>query len=149
MKVIEIKKLKIYLNKNNINNESFDDQVVYAPGTIKTNEDKPYSVFTPFKRRWIENFKVDFLDIEFNYTVKNDSGVRSNINDFNFKFKKSHTVDMSIWKIGETNALLKLKEYLNKKVLRYSQDRNDPILEGTSRLSPYLSSGIISPKDVF
>ena len=56
---------------------------------------------------------------------------------------------MSIWKIGETNALLKLKEYLNKKVLRYSHDRNDPILEGTSRLSPYLSSGIISPKDVF
>ena len=43
-------------------------------GTIKTKEEKPYSVFTPFKRRWIENFKVDFLDIEFNYTVKNDSG---------------------------------------------------------------------------
>ncbi len=140
------KKVIEALDKNNINNKSFDDQVVYAPGTIKTKEEKPYSVFTPFKRRWIENFKVDFLDIEFNYTVKNDSGVRSNINDFNFKFKRSHTVDMSIWKIGETNALLSLKEYLNKKALRYSYDRNDPILEGTSRLSPYLASGIISPK---
>ncbi len=140
------KKVTETLDKNNINNKSFDDQVVYAPGTIKTKEEKPYSVFTPFKRRWIENFKVDFLDIEFNYNVKNDSGVRSNINDFNFKFKRSHTVDMSIWKIGETNALLSLKEYLNKKALRYSYDRNDPILEGTSRLSPYLASGIISPK---
>ena len=140
------KKVIETLDKNNINNKSFDDQVVYAPGTIKTKEEKPYSVFTPFKRRWIENFKVDFLDIEFNYNVKNDSGVRSNINDFNFKFKRSHTVDMSIWKIGETNALLSLKEYLNKKALRYSYDRNDPILEGTSRLSPYLASGIISPK---
>ena len=53
---------------------------------------------------------------------------------------------MSIWKIRRTNALLKLKEYLNKKVLRYSKDRNDPIIDGTSRLSPYLASGIISPK---
>ena len=56
---------------------------------------------------------------------------------------------MSIWKIGETNALLKFKDYLNKKVLRYSHDRNDPIFDGTSRISPYLSSGIISQKDVY
>ena len=139
-------KVKEILIKNNISNESFDDQVVFAPGTIKTKEDKPYSVFTPFKRRWIENFEIDFLDIEFNYTQKNDSRICSNVKDFSFNFKRTHSVDMSIWKIGETNALSILKEYLDKKVFRYSSDRNDPILEGTSRLSPYLASGIISPK---
>ena len=103
-------------------------------------------MFTPFKRRWIENFNIDFLDIEFSYTVKKDSGVCSNVDDFSFNFNKTHLVDMSIWKIGEANALSILKEYLDNKVLRYSTDRNDPILEGTSRLSPYLASGIISPK---
>ena len=139
-------KVKEILNKNNVNSESYDDQVVYAPGTIKTKEEKPYSVFTPFKRRWIENFNIDLLDIEFNYTLKNDSGVLSNVNDFNFNFKKTHSVDMSIWKVGEKNALSILKDYLDKKVVRYSLDRNDPIKEGTSRLSPYLASGIISPK---
>ena len=139
-------KVKEILNKNNVNSESYDDQVVYAPGTIKTKEEKPYSVFTPFKRRWIENFNIDLLDIEFNYTLKNDTGVLSNINDFNFNFKKTHSVDMSIWKVGEKNALSILKDYLDKKVVRYSLDRNDPIIEGTSRLSPYLASGIISPK---
>ena len=59
--------VKEILDKNNVLNESFDDQVVYSPGTIKTMEGKPYSVFTPFKRRWIENFDMDFLDIEFKY----------------------------------------------------------------------------------
>ena len=49
------------LNNNNIEYETFDDQVVYSPGTIKTKEDKPYSVFTPFKRRWIENFNIGLL----------------------------------------------------------------------------------------
>ncbi len=138
--------VKEILDKNNIINDSFNDQVVYAPGTIKTKEDKPYSVFTPFKRRWIENFNIDFLDIEFSYTAKKNSGICSNVDDFSFNFNKTHLVDMSIWKIGEANALSILKEYLDKKVFRYSSDRNDPILEGTSRLSPYLASGIISPK---
>ena len=134
------------LNDNSIDYETFDDQVVYSPGTITTNEDKPYSVFTPFKRRWIENFDIDFLDIEFNYTSKNDTGINSNINEFNFEFQKHHSVDMSLWNIGEASAISILNDYLDKKVLRYSKDRNDPIIDGTSRLSPYLASGIISPK---
>ena len=138
--------VKNILIKNNIELESFDDQVVYPPGTIRTKEYKPYSVFTPFKRRWIESFNLDFLDIEFNYNSKNNSGINSNIYEFNFEFEKSHSVDMSLWKIGESNAISILNSYLDKKVLRYSKDRNDPIIEGTSRLSPYLASGIISPK---
>ena len=138
--------LQNILNDNSIDYETFDDQVVYSPGTITTMEDKPYSVFTPFKRRWIENFNIDFLDIEFNYTTKNDSGIHSNANEFNFKFKKLHSVDMSLWSVGEASAISILNNYLEKKVLSYSKDRNDPIIDGTSRLSPYLASGIISPK---
>ena len=138
--------VKNILSNNNIELESYDDQVVYSPGTIKTKEDKAYSVFTPFKRRWIEGFSLDFLDIEFNYSSKNDSGINSNVHEFNFEFEKYHSVDMSLWKIGEANAITILHNYLDKKVLRYSKDRNDPIIEGTSRLSPYLASGIISSK---
>ncbi len=134
------------LSDNNIEYETFDDQVLYPPGTIKTKEDKPYSVFTPFKRRWIEKFNIDFLDIEFNYTSKKDSGIASNVDEFNFDFKKTHSVDMSLWNVGEESAISILKEYLDNKVLRYSKDRNDPIIDGTSRLSPYLASGIISPR---
>ena len=138
--------VKEVLHSNDIIFESFDDQVVYAPGKIKTKEDKPYSVFTPFKRRWIENFDIDFLDIEFNYSSKNSSGINSNVNKFDFEFVKSHSVDMSLWNIGESSAMSRLHDYLDYKVFRYSKDRNDPIIEGTSRLSPYLASGIISPK---
>ena len=36
------------LTKKNIEFETFNDQVVFNPGTIKTQENKPYSVFTPF-----------------------------------------------------------------------------------------------------
>ena len=39
------------------------DQVIYEPGFLRTGQDKPFSVFTPFKRRWIENFSMSFLDL--------------------------------------------------------------------------------------
>ena len=53
---------------------------------------------------------------------------------------------MSLWPAGEAEALSRLETYLDKNIFRYAQDRNDPIIDGTSRLSAYLASGIISPK---
>ena len=131
---------------NNIEIKTFDEQVVFEPGSILTGEGKPYSVFTPFKRKWIENFTLDILDIEFKYTEKKLTEIKSNINDFNFDFQKTHSVDMSLWPIGEHEAQMRLHSYLDKNIFTYAQDRNDPIIDGTSRLSAYLSSGIISPK---
>ena len=81
-------------------------------------EGKPYSVFTPFKRRWIENFSMDFLDIEFKYTAKEESNIRSNLN--NISFERNHSVDMSIWPAGEETAFLKLNDFLDSKVIRYA-----------------------------
>ena len=133
-------------NKNDIEFSSYDEKVIYPPGFIRTGEDKPYSVFTPFKKKWIENFNLDLLDIEFKYLPKKKSVIESNALYFDFNYKKNHTVDMSMWPPGETHAKERLNSYLSKSILRYSQDRNDPIIEGTSRISPYLANGIISPK---
>ena len=131
---------------NNIEFSSYDEKVVYPPGFIRTGENKPYSVFTPFKRKWIENFNLDLLDIEFKYLEKKKSSITSNVVDFDFKFKRNHLVDMTVWPSGEISAKDRLELYLSKNILRYSQDRNDPIIDGTSRISPYLANGIISPK---
>ena len=138
--------VKDLLQNSNIEIKTFDEKVVFEPGSILTGEGKPYSVFTPFKRKWIENFTLDKLDIEFKYIEKKSTKIKSNINDFNFNFQKTHSVDMSIWPIGENEARMRLQSYLDKNIFKYAQDRNDPIIDGTSRLSAYLASGIISPK---
>ena len=136
----------IFFNKNDIEFSTYDEKVVYSPGSIRTGEGKPYSVFTPFKKKWIENFNLDFLDIEFKYVPKKKPSITSNTSEFDFNFKRNHLVDMSIWPSGEASAKDRLKLYLSKNIFRYSQDRNDPIIDGTSRISPYLANGIISPK---
>jgi len=135
-----------FLSKINIEHESFFDQVVYEPGTLKTGQGGPYSVFTPFKRKWIENFDMDFLDINFKYEVKKPSKISSNIESFNFQFIQNHTVDMNQWRPGEDEAAARLNDFLKNKIIDYSKNRNDPIIDGTSRISPYLALGIISSK---
>ena len=51
------------LKKQDIQFSSFNDQVIYEPGFLTTGQGNPFSVFTPFKRRWVENFDMNFLEI--------------------------------------------------------------------------------------
>ena len=141
MKVCGTKKVLEALESNGISVETYYDQVVYQPGSLKTAQGSPYSVFTPFKRKWVENFQMDFLDIDFQYTKKNLQDIASNVSTFNFNYSRTHQVDMDLWSIGESAAAKRLNEFLNEKVMNYSKNRNDPILEGTSRISPYLVVG--------
>ncbi|HEY5997316.1 MAG TPA: hypothetical protein VIU29_09850, partial [Candidatus Deferrimicrobiaceae bacterium] len=46
---------------------------------------------------------------------------------------------------GATAALARLDDFAGRKLDRYDGDRNDPTLDGTSGLSPYLHFGQISP----
>ncbi|MFL2715249.1 MAG: cryptochrome/photolyase family protein [Gammaproteobacteria bacterium] len=140
------KKVEELLIDNNINSFSYDSQTLFPAGTFKTGEGKPYSVFTPFKKKWVENFDIDLLDIEYKYTPKVRTDICSNIHDFDFAFEKDHIVDMSLWPVGEKQALKRLGNYLDNKILNYAKDRNEPIIDGTSRISPYLTSGVLSPK---
>ncbi len=140
------KRVQELLNAAAIKTEFFNDQIVYEAGSIRTGQDKPYSVFTPFKRKWVESFDMEFLDIDYKYAPQKNIDLESNFNDFNFNHEIKHKVDMSLWPAGEEHALNKLVDFLENRADNYSKDRNDPIKDGTSRMSPYLASGIISSK---
>ena len=134
------------LSASNIEIEKFNDQIIYEAGFLKTGQGNPFSVFTPFKRRWVENFDMNFLDIDYQYKEKSINSSQGNFKDFNYEFKSTHGVDMSLWPDGEESALKRLDEFLTTKAPDYSANRNDPILEGTSRISPYLALGVISSR---
>ena len=132
------------LNENNVQISRFDDQVIYQPGFLKTGQGNPFSVFTPFKRRWIENFEMDFLDIDKPKNAKEPNLIKSDLSKLNFI--KTHAVKIDLWPAGEIAAQDRLANFLSSKVKSYSEKRNSPILDGTSRISPYLALGILSPK---
>jgi deoxyribodipyrimidine photo-lyase len=127
-----------------IKTSKFNDQVIYEPGFLKTGQGNPFSVFTPFKRRWIEYFDMNFLDILQPSSAKKPSSIKSNLSDL--KFTKTHSANIGLWPAGEKAALDRLKNFLQAKAKLYNESRNSPIIDGTSRISPYLSLGILSPK---
>ncbi len=53
------------------------------------------------------------------------------------------------WQPGEPGAWSKLQDFLNDPLLDYAQDRDQPALQGTSRLSPHLHFGEITPLQVW
>ena len=134
------------LTASNIDFEKFNDQIIFEVGFLKTGQGNPFSVFTPFKRRWVENFDMNLLDIDYQYKKRSVNPFKENFKDFNFEFESTHGVDMNLWPDGEESALKRLNEFLATKAPDYSVNRNDPILEGTSRISPYLATGVISPR---
>ncbi|MEL0243817.1 MAG: deoxyribodipyrimidine photo-lyase, partial [Gammaproteobacteria bacterium] len=90
------KNVESSLKSSGIEYQSFDDQTFFKPGALLTGQGNPFSVFTPFKKKWIENFSLDYLEIGSDISKKEPFKV---INTFSkeISFKKTHFVDMGLW----------------------------------------------------
>lgn len=51
----------------------------------------------------------------------------------------------ALWPAGEAAAMRRLDAFIEDAVERYRQERDLPGVDGTSRLSPYLAAGVLSP----
>jgi deoxyribodipyrimidine photo-lyase len=72
-----------------------------------------------------------------------------NVNDITAGWKIDRSVQpVSDWHGGANEALRLLKDFVRRKLARYTRDRNHPELEGTTRLSPYLHFGHIGPHTI-
>ena len=56
---------------------------------------------------------------------------------------------LSYWDIGENAAKLKLKKFINNKLYNYNIGRDRPDSDFTSKISPHLHFGEISPLRIF
>ena len=125
-------KIKEFLNSNGIEMKTFKDQVIFEEHEIVKADGKPYTVFTPYKRKWLENFTKVNLNLLVNFD--------------NF-YKK--IIDFpSLNQLGLKNSPLKVKNYSLKNVSTYSETRNFPNLDSTSYLSPHLRFGTISVRQI-
>ena len=125
-------KIKEFLNSNGIEMKTFKDQVIFEEDEIVKADGKPYTVFTPYKRKWLENFTKVNLNLIVNFD--------------NF-YKK--IIDFpSLNQLGLKISSLKVKNYSLKNVSTYSETRNFPNLDSTSYLSPHLRFGTISVRQI-
>ena len=123
----------------------FHDRVLFDPASVSTDEGRCYSVFTPFKRRVLLRLQERPVDVLPEPACQSAIEVQSTpipirIDGWGSQF------DPSDWPAGEDIAHMQLLKFGEQGMCRYSDDRDFPSLEGTSRLSPYLCAGVLSPR---
>ncbi|MGZ8755324.1 MAG: cryptochrome/photolyase family protein, partial [Acidimicrobiia bacterium] len=112
---------------------TFSGSLVHAPGTIVTQDDDPYRVFTPFWRNWSAT-SWDPWPSPGSASILNDPG------------DGVPPRDAEPWMAaGEEGARLRLESF---NPLEYEATRDRPDLAGTSSLSVDLKFGTISPRTI-
>lgn len=124
---------------------AFHDHVVFDPSTIRTGAGGYYSVFTPYKRAFITRAEADGIVVLPKPRKQPAMPCQpSAIPDQVFGFESG--VDPRHWPAGERHAIDRLKKFCEARIAGYKNARDTPSIDGTSRLSPYLNSGVISPR---
>lgn len=128
--------IKMSLGRKGIGLALFKDQVMLRPGEVLKNDGKPYSVFTPFSRKWKEVLGQDELP---EYPSESWMG------DFlAFSVETIHSLE----EIGFTRSGYDLgdKQPDEELIRNYARDRNTPALDATSRIGPHLRFGTVSAR---
>lgn len=53
------------------------------------------------------------------------------------------------WKVSENDVFKMLKNFIEKNIYDYESQRNNPSILGTSKMSPFLHFGVISPRQIW
>ena len=147
------KDIKSSLIKKSIACDSFNGYLLSEPWEIKNKSGNFFKVFTPF---WKTNFetiikrsvtksskKYNFYKKDINFAIK--------IDELKINTPKKEWMNkiLSYWEIGENAAKFKLKKFINYKLYNYGTGRDRPDTDFTSKMSPHLHFGEISPKKIF
>lgn len=133
---------------------SENGSLLWEPWTIKKSDGTPYRVFTPFYRKGClvsePPRKPLPVPAKLNLAEIKISSSKS-INDLDLLPVSLHwdTPMIKYWNIGEDGAQKRMSEFFDKGLKGYKEGRNFPSKPHTSRLSPHLHFGEISPNQVW
>ena len=110
-------------------------QTVHHPASILKADGTPYTIYTPYSKAWKAKLPSHLNLYLTPENLNTPAGIKSEPLP---RYKVS-----PLFPAGEKEALIRLKEFLFKRVYSYVEDRNRMDLDGTSALSPYLRFGML------
>lgn len=126
--------VKDFLAKHKIEFKTYKDQCIFEKNEVTKDDGKPYTVFTPYSRKW----KLRLTD----YHVK----PYPNKKYFSNFLKTTPFEIPPLQKMGfeKTDLEIPSKTISKSIVAKYKEQRDFPAIKGTSRLSIHLRFGTIS-----
>ena len=138
------------LDEGGIRTESFNASLLNEPWETQNASGKPFQVFTPYWR----NCRNGIYKQPANYPIRNLSFIekptpRSSLDKLGLLPDHPwHEKLFSHWDVSEVAGQAQIAHSAREIVPSYVSRRNTPSVDGTSRLSPYLAWGLISPRQV-
>lgn len=121
------------------------DRVLLEPSNLMTQAGEPFIVFTPFKRAWLKKS----MDVQPPLPALARITTPDALQDAaELPILGAFPSDAAT-EAGERAARRRLEQFLQHRAEHYDSMRNIPGVDGTSRLSPFLSLGVISIRQVF
>ncbi len=120
--------------------------LVLPPGTVVKDDGGPYSVFTPFKRRWLDRASPAVLAPLPAPTPRTAPAGTVNREALAVLPEAPEDPD---WPAGEAAAQARLAQFVADAIAAYDDDRDIPAKPATSRLSAHLALGAISVRDCY
>ncbi len=121
------------LSSNNIIFKGYKDQVVFEKSEIVKKDNSPYTVFTPYKNKWVEAFKKNSNQ---NFELKN------------FNFLSYSSSFPSLTELGFKRSEKTVQPFQIDDLNNYKIERDIPSLDHTSKLSPHLRFGTVSIRKI-
>lgn len=127
-----------------------ETSLLFHPDRIKTQAGTQFGVFTPFSRACLAHFPLA-PPLPAPARISGHEGARSD--DLDSWQLRPTAPDWSsglqgAWTPGEAGAMARLTAFMTAGVANYAAQRDVPGVDGTSRLSPHLAWGEISPRQV-
>ncbi|QWU98576.1 cryptochrome/photolyase family protein [Francisella salimarina] len=142
--------IKQFLQEQNINVSSFNGSLLIEPWQCKKGDGTHYKVYTPFYKELIRirKYRSNIAKPCFNSLKKLETAADlSSLKLLEPKLSWQNIIDQ--WQIGEVASHQILEEFLDSKVKEYKTARDFMSTDSTSKLSPYLHFGEISPNQIF
>lgn len=124
---------------------NYHASVLIPPSAIRTGNGQAYKVFTPFRKAWLKTFHhFDTQPLpppepqgkEIPFTEPDPGPLADAIAQTN----------VAGWPQHEQDASKQLDAFLLHSIHHYADHRDIPAVDGTSRLSPALTIGMLSPR---
>lgn len=131
-------KIAALLRSKNTSLHSYKDQCIFEKSEVVKDDEKPYTIFTPYSKKWKQKFTGFYAKA---YPTKKYFK--------NFLPCQPNTLP-SLTEIGfkKTDVLFSIPK-LNKELLkRYKEQRDFPAINGTSRISIHLRFGTVSIREM-
>lgn len=128
------KEVEILVNSFGASFHTFKDQVIFEKEEVLKDDQKPYTVFTPYMRKWKSKLNHFYTkpyptNNYFNHFIKTPAFSVPTLHEIGFKSVKIEFPDLKI----------------NEQVVKlYKEQRDFPSINGTSRLSVHLRFGTVS-----